>query len=178
MNLLITGGCGAIGRQLMRKLEKEGHDVYILDVKNHHNVPKFIVCDISDVACVRNIFNSLHFDGVIHLAAVSSVGKAEEDPKCAHRTNIIGTEIIATSISSTKKKPWLIFASSREVYGQKTLFPVTENDAVSPINIYGNTKCRGECILRRASLEFGLKAVSLRISNAYGGIPAHESPHF
>ena len=65
-------------------------------------------------------------------------------------------------------KPWFIFGSSREVYGEQQRLPVREDSEKKPINIYGISKYNCEQLVQNYSTEFQIKCIILRFSNVYG----------
>ncbi len=99
----------------------------------------------------------------MHLAAVSRVVEAEKNKHNCIETNFKGTKYIA---EATSENPdcWLIFASSREVYGEQKSFPVSENAELLPYNIYGFYKLEAERVVRKNVR----KNCVLRFSNVYG----------
>jgi nucleoside-diphosphate-sugar epimerase len=79
---------------------------------------------------------------------------------------------IIDAIYSLKRPPWLIFASSREVYGQPDTLPVTEDAQLRPLNVYGHSKVTGEQLIDSARC-MGLRASTVRLSNVYGNTDDH-----
>ena len=174
--ILITGGAGFIGSNLAEKLLKTGrYEISILDIKNNPtNLEKirekinYINGDIRKENLLDGVLKTGGFDGVIHLAAVSRVVWGENEPERCESTNIGGTNLLMQSISHLKDKPWVIFGSSREVYGEQSTLPVKESARKMPINIYGKTKLEGEKIVIQQSKNFNINAIILRFSNVYG----------
>ncbi|MGC8581679.1 MAG: NAD-dependent epimerase/dehydratase family protein [Thermoplasmata archaeon] len=175
--ILITGGAGFIGSSLVNELKKrKNYDVYVLDVKkdpeNLKNVIQkitYIYGDIRDRKLLNGLFLQHHFDGIIHLAAVSRVIWGEEDPEMCISTNIGGTKNLVEIVSETQRNmPWIIFGSSREVYGEPLTLPVSEDDPLNPINTYGKTKYEGEKIIEQYSKYYDIDSLVLRFSNVYG----------
>ena len=176
-NILITGGLGFIGFNLSKQLANLGYFVYILDLnerhkdyKNYHNI-KFIQSDINNYELLKELFDNIIFDGVIHLAAISRVVIAQNNPNECIRTNINGTIILLKALENSKtqhNKPWLIFGSSREVYGEPKNLPVTEDSKKKPINIYGESKLRGENLFNEFANNNKNNYLILRFSNVYG----------
>ena len=111
--------------------------------------------------------------GIIHLAAISRVVHAQNDPIKCWETNVRGTSHLLREALSFSKKPWVVFASSREVYGQQNSLPVHEDSGLKPMNVYGCAKVAGEmeCMYARS---LGLNVSVVRFSNVYGGIEDHE----
>lgn len=112
--------------------------------------------------------------GVIHLAAVSRVIWGERDPKRCLQNNVTGTRNIIEGVQSrSAPQPWLIFASSREVYGQSATLPVSERSPLRPMNHYARSKLAGERDVMQAR-DGGLRAAVLRLSTVYGSTSDHE----
>ncbi len=174
-NLLVTGGAGFIGSNLIRTLVGDGYDIYCLDhrqdvdnVKDVISDIKLIRGDVRDRKLLHDLFSKQRFDGVVHLAAVSRVVWGERDPDRCVDINVDGTRNLLDLLSQTQQKSWLIFGSSREVYGEQANFPVGEDASKVPINIYGETKLEGEDMVRRWAEQTDNQSVVLRFSNVYG----------
>jgi len=82
-------------------------------------------------------------------------------------TNVPGLRNVLRCIAASQRRPWLIFASSREVYGQPDQLPVTEDCPLQPINIYGQSKVEGEKLVG-AARDDGLRTAIVRLSNVFG----------
>ena len=111
-------------------------------------------------------------DGVIHLAAVSRVIWGERDPELCWATNVDGLRNVLDVAHRQPRKPWMIFASSREVYGQPSVLPASEETPREPVNVYGRSKVMGEELIEAARLD-GLRASVIRLSNVYGSTTDH-----
>ena len=175
MNILITGGAGFIGSNLVEKLIFKGYNPIILDIvrepnniKNLNDRFMYYQSDIRNKSNLENLFKEYKIDGIIHLAAVSRVIWGQENPNLCFDINTNGTRILFESLKKSNQKPWFIFGSSREVYGESSDLPVCESCKKIPINIYGETKIMGEHIVKEYTKELGLKSVILRFSNVYG----------
>ncbi len=183
--ILVTGALGFIGRTLLETLIEQNceAELYGIDIKpfpSNANALKqnihYEQLDIRNKELVQTYVQKHKFDGIIHLAAVSRVEDAENDKKNCIDTNYNGTRYIATA-ASENKNTWFIFGSSREVYGEQRVFPVSENADLLPLNIYGFYKLEGERIVK-ALFE---KYCVLRFSNVYGNtydIPKRVIPKF
>ncbi len=111
-------------------------------------------------------------DGVVHLAAISRVVWAQRDPGLARSVNVGPLNVILDAALARGKKPWVIFGSSREVYGDASVLPVSEDAAVNPMNVYARTKLAGEALVAVAR-DAGLTANVVRFSNVYGRASDH-----
>lgn len=165
--ILITGSRGLIGRALTRRLGEAGYEVVEFDVRLAERAR-----DILDVDALRTAANDV--DGVVHLAAVSRVIWGEQNPERCRRVNIAGTRNVLDAITRGREQlPWMIYASSREVYGEPVLFPVSEDAPLAPVNVYGQTKLAAERLVEVATLERGLRACIVRFSNVFGDTDDH-----
>lgn len=188
MALLITGGAGFIGSNLAIKLLGSGYDIVIVDRKESPrnlseilNSIKYLRYNIQDTKAIQQIIDSYKIQGVIHLAAVSRVIWGELNPEMCINVNINGTRSVLQAILRSKYKPWLIFGSSREVYGEPKALPVKEDFSKIPINIYGYTKLLGERLVEHYVSKHKINAITLRFSNVYGNekdIPDRVIPRF
>lgn len=174
--ILITGGIGFIGSSLAKKLQKK-YKIILFDIRNHNKTERlyleyenivFIQGDTNDTELLKSIFNKNKIVGVIHLAAVSRVVIAQNNPDECIRTNVEGTKSLLRAMENLIIKPWLIFGSSREVYGEPKLLPVKEDFEKKFVNIYGNTKIQGENLFTNFAKKHKISCVILRFANVYG----------
>lgn len=166
MRILITGGAGSIGTALRRGLERKGTEVVVLDSEGSGEGRG----DVRDDPSVRRALRGC--SGVIHLAAVSRVAWAEDDSGRCHSINVGGTRTVLGAACEAAHRPWVLFASSREVYGEPDRIPVSESTPIHPINAYGRSKADGESLVADA-VHGGLRASVVRLSNVYGGVQDH-----
>ncbi|GIO12910.1 hypothetical protein J19TS2_24650 [Cohnella xylanilytica] len=172
MKVLITGGYGFIGSTIAERFHKEGHDIYVIDDlstgrKEHLTVPhKAYLMDVADPSC-DEVFASVAFDVVIHLAAQVDVATSMREPVADTRTNVLGlVNILNCAAKHGVKK--LIFASSAAVYGNAERIPVKEEDAGQTQSVYGLNKWLGELYCGRWGDYYGLKTLCFRFANVYG----------
>ncbi|RME28504.1 MAG: NAD-dependent epimerase/dehydratase family protein [Deltaproteobacteria bacterium] len=164
--ILITGSEGLVGTALRRLLEARGLHVVGLDLLARNAEEG----DVRDAERVRTAVAGC--DGIVHLAAVSRVVWAERDPETCWSTNVGGLHNVVDAAMDRACPPWLVFASSREVYGQPESLPVTEDAPLRPVNVYGRSKVEGERIVGVARRN-GLRAAIVRLSNVYGSTSDH-----
>jgi nucleoside-diphosphate-sugar epimerase len=114
--------------------------------------------------------------GVINLAAVSRVMWCLENEADCQDVNVRGVDLVLKAMERFGGDPWLIQASSREVYGSARMFPVHESSPREAANVYGISKAKAEEVVERRirRLRWTLRgsklhAIALRLSNVYGG---------
>ena len=167
--VLVTGSEGLIGRALSGLLERRGYAVQRFDLRAGPEASGRL--DVLDAEALRGAVAGCA--GVVHLAAVSRVIHGERDPDLCWRTNVEGTRHVLEAAVQGPSRPWVLFASSREVYGQPRRLPAAEDAPLEPINVYGRSKLAAE----RAVLEArgaGLRTGVVRLSNVYGSTVDHE----
>jgi nucleoside-diphosphate-sugar epimerase len=168
MHILITGSKGLIGSELKKTLQSMGLDVIGIDKR--YPIDHTEHGDILNHSHLTSLTESIQ--GIIHLGAISRVIDGEKYPELCWKTNVEGTGNIIEMAKASLLKPWIIYASSREVYGQQKSLPVKESDTLSPVNLYGESKCKGEELILNASKN-GLVTAILRFSNVFGSVQDH-----
>ena len=175
-HILVTGGAGFIGSNMVDRLVKEGHDVTVLDnlsTGSENYLPKginFIKGDTANVEDVEKAF--VHpVDAVFHIAGCASTINSFNDPFSDVRANFHGGINVAMKCVE-HKVPRLLYASSMTVYGFVDTLPVTESQATTPVSYYGITKYASERFIHatglRKDIETKLNVTSFRMFNVYG----------
>lgn len=168
MTILVTGSEGLIGTEVCKYLQKKNMDIIRYDKKfpKEHRFHG----DILDKDKLKTAITSC--DGIIHLAAVSRVVWGEKDPDLCWKTNYEGTLNVIEGALLSPKKPWILYASSREVYGNPPVLPAKEDAPYNSINIYGESKIAAEKAILEARSK-GLNTAIVRYSNVYGSLHDH-----
>lgn len=170
--ILLTGGNGFIGKSFIKSYKNNFQFTIIdNDQEKPFDHPNTIRRSILDFEELSDDIGQV--DGIIHLASVSRVISAETNVSITWETNVLGTQKIIDFISHLKTKPWLIYGSSREVYGEPNKFPVDEYYPCNPINRYGISKLAAELIILNAANTFNFPCSILRFSNVYGNTFDH-----
>ncbi|MFH1504848.1 MAG: ADP-glyceromanno-heptose 6-epimerase [Candidatus Omnitrophota bacterium] len=174
MRVLVTGGAGFIGSNVVKILEDKGAKVFILDDFSHSSYKNLldtqaeIICaDILD----ENIYKKLpKIDAVIHEAAITDT-ILDDDTKMM-KVNFKGFKNVLSYCLS--KKIRLVYASSAGVYGSGTA-PMKENQKIVPHNIYAYSKYLCDCETQRIMKKKGAPIiVGLRYFNVYGPNEYHK----
>ena len=171
MKVLVTGGAGFIGSNLVVRLVGEGHGVRVLDdlcTGYRDNVPdgvELVVGDVSDETITRSAMDGVEI--VFHQAARRSVVGSVEQPLRTDTANVHGTlgVLEAARLAGVRR---VVSASSSSVYGGAAQLPTPESAPLTPRSPYAVSKLAGEHYCRVYTELHGLETVSLRYFNIYG----------
>ena len=153
MRVVITGGCGFLGRRVaLRLLERLEVDELVLFDNAPSALPlpedrrlKLVTGDIADLETVRGVV-APGTNSVFHLAAVVS-GEAEADTDLGYRVNLDGARAVLEACRALGTCPRLVFASSLAVYGGALPPAVGDDTALTPETCYGTQKAIGELLV-------------------------------
>ncbi|MGC8995526.1 MAG: NAD-dependent epimerase/dehydratase family protein [Thermoplasmata archaeon] len=165
MNILVTGGSGFIGRNIVRKLKEKGHYVITLDLKDKNSVSdEHIKGDVRNIKLMLKVTENT--DVIFHLAAVTSPPEFEDLLSEGFETNVIGTyNVMAAAVKNNVKR--IIIASSSSVYGNSKSVSVEDAIPENYLNFYPASKRINE-LTAKVFTNYGLETVSLRYFNTYG----------
>jgi len=172
MKVLVTGGAGFIGSNIVDQLVQEGHAVVVVDNlyrgrRDYVNKDSiFYEIDIRDDA-LHDVFRKEKPECVIHQAAQSDVSRGLKDPYFDGSVNILGTINVLECCKKTGVQK-IIYASSAAVYGNPEYLGIDEAHPIKPISFYGISKYVSEQYIRVYSELYGLKYTILRYANVYG----------
>ncbi len=183
MKLLVTGGAGFIGSNLIERLLKERHEVVCLDSLNDYYDPQIkknnirpflrekrfnlVKVDIRDKSTLEKVFEKYKFRKVIHLAAQAGVRPSLKNPNLYIDININGT-LNLLELSKEYKIKSFIFGSSSSVYGATKEIPFFEGSELKPISPYGVSKRTGELMCYTYNHLYNLPVTILRFFTVYG----------
>lgn len=189
MRLLITGGAGFIGSNLVRLAIDLGHQVLnvdaltyagnlasLADIQDHANY-RFQQLEITDADAVDDVIVGYQPDAVIHLAAESHVDRSIDGPGQFIQTNVIGTfNLLQSSLKhyrslavDTAKAFRFLHVSTDEVYGSLgETGQFTETTAYDPHSPYSASKAASDHLARAWADTYGLPVMVTNCSNNYG----------
>ena len=172
MRVLVTGGAGFIGSNLVHALISGGNAVAVVDdlstgsVANLHPAAHFRSLDILDPA-LAEVMAEFAPDAVVHLAAQTDVQRSIADPERDRAVNVDGTAAVARAAVAAGARR-VLSASSAAVYGDPESVPIPETAGKRPINPYGASKLAAESALAEALEGTGVDFACMRFANVYG----------
>jgi UDP-glucose 4-epimerase len=175
MRVLVTGGAGYIGSHMVNMLLKRSIPVVILDnfSSGHRDAVlggDLVEGDLADRGLLEKLFETTHFDCVIHFASCIQVAESVQRPDKYYRNNFCNTLNLVEAMAKHKVHNF-VFSSSAAVYGEPERVPIDENHLRSPVNPYGVSKLMVERMMLDFDHAYGLKSASLRYFNAAGADP-------
>jgi len=166
--ILVTGGLGFIGSNLVSELRKRGHQVWTCDLY-HSNEPSNIRCDVREFRQIEKVIETIDPDYVYHLAAEYGRWNGEDYYERLWLTNAVGTKNIIRLQEKERFK--LIYFSSAEVYGDYDGVmseDVMDRVPIKQMNDYAMTKWVGELQVLNSAAMFNTETVRVRPVNVYG----------
>ena len=191
--ILVTGGAGFIGSNLIKRLFVDTSGATIINIDNLNNYYdvalkeyrlqeleaaansqlsivnyQFIKGDIADKATIDGLFDEYHFDVVVNLAAQAGVRYSITNPDAYIQSNLIGFYNI---LEACRNHPveHLVYASSSSVYGGNKKVPFSTDDRVdNPVSLYAATKKSNELMAHCYSKLYDIPTTGLRFFTVYG----------
>jgi UDP-glucuronate 4-epimerase len=184
MRVLITGGAGFIAYHLATALIGRHAEVSLLDNFNNFYDPEIKRCNVRDLQAqgrvplhtvdildrerLRQVFEEVRPDTVVHLAAWAGVRPSLEKPDLYSAVNVTGT-VNLLEMAKDFSTRCFVFGSSSSVYGGNTKVPFSEEDAVDhPVSPYAATKRAGELLCHTYAHNFSMHITCLRFFTVYG----------
>ncbi len=176
MKILITGGAGFIGSEMVRRLANESESVTVVDSLTYagnleslsqvKNQIRFEKIDIRDMHKLESLFAKESFDKVVNFAAETHVDNSISDPKIFLETNILGTFNL---LELARKYDFrLLQVSTDEVYGSIPTGQFIESDKLDPSSPYSASKASAELLMQAYIKTYSIQALGVRCSNNYG----------
>jgi len=166
--VLVTGGHGFIGSNLLKELERRGYDTWACDLV-HCEMEKYRRCDVSKYRQLEHLFEENNFDYVYHAAAEYGRWNGEDYYENLWLTNAVGTKNLLRL--QEKKNFRMIFFGSAEVYGDYDGImseDVMDKVPIKQMNDYAIAKWVNELQILNSAAMFGTETVRVRLFNVYG----------
>lgn len=176
MHVLVTGGAGYVGSNVVHALREAGHRVTVLDdLSSGHRAAVPAEATLLEGGCgdpraLAEVAAAGVPDGIMHMAARCSVGESMEHPRRYYRTNVRDSLLLMDWAVDTGVG-WFLHSSTCAVYGIPGDQPMDESLCERPINAYGASKATVDQALRYYEAAYRLRAISLRYFNAAGAQP-------
>jgi UDP-glucuronate 4-epimerase len=184
--ILVTGGFGLIGSNLVRRLSAEGKKVLLLDKNVDAESDFFAGCeninfesvDITNTFQLASLFAKYKFSAIVHSAANLNGMWCKENPVDAVGINTIGT-LNLLEMARIYQIEKFLYVGSGSVFGtQTTTDPILESTIATPMNTYASTKRMSEELVHCYRANYGIQGVNLRVSWVFGPTPELREPRW
>ena len=171
MRILVTGGAGFVGSNVVDALVARGDEVIVLDdlsTGDRANLAssraELVVADIADREATLQALRGHRFDAVAHLASKTKVGQSVEQPELYRRVIVDGTANVLEAAAVAGASRFVNFSSGGVIYGETSGPCAHEGIPIAPVSPYGACKAAAEELVDRS----GMPALTLRPANIYG----------
>ena len=172
MRVVVTGIGGFAGPWVAQALRERGHEVVGLG-RDPARMPAGVTghrVDVGSRAALEDALRRVAPDGVVHLAAISSVPEADAHPEAAYRVNVGGTVAMLEAVRAAAPRARVVWVGSSDAYGavERTELPVTEEARFRPVSIYGATKAAADVLAAQWGRTYDLDLIRVRPFNHTG----------
>jgi UDP-glucose 4-epimerase len=180
MRVLVTGGAGFIGSNIVAELIRQRHTARVLDnfstgrrenLRDHVDQVELVEGDLRSYHTVREAVDGIEV--VLHQAALPSVPRSVRDPITSNDVNVVGTLNLLHAAKNAGVRR-VVYASSSSVYGDTPELPKHEGMVPNPLSPYAVSKLAAENYCRVFARIYGLETVCLRYFNVFG---PQQDPH-
>lgn len=165
-HVLVTGGAGFIGGSVVARLTRAGARVRVVDRRSPSADAEAILGDLRDPETVERAVTA-GLDGIVHLAARTSVLESVAQPQQTTEQNVAVTAALLERARQVGV-PRFFLASTNAVTGDVGTRTITEDIALRPLTPYGATKAACEMLLSGYGAAYGMQTCALRLTNVYG----------
>lgn len=177
-DILVVGGAGYIGSQMVKRLAQAGYRAVVLDDlsggrREAAGSARLIVADLGDRGALDALMQSFDFSAVMHFASFIQVGESVVQPAKYYHNNV-GNTVQLLDAMVRHGIECFIFSSTAAIFGEPEYVPIDEKHPKAPINPYGLSKLMVEQMLGDFGRAYGLRSSCLRYFNAAGADPDGE----
>jgi UDP-glucose 4-epimerase len=183
LRVLVTGGAGFVGSNLVRALLAAGHSVRVIDnlaTGRRANLDEvagsieWMEGSVADIGDARRAVAGIEV--ILHQAAIPSVSRSLRDPVASNAANVAGTLTLLTAAQAAGVRR-LVYAGSSSAYGNTPELPKVETMPPNPRSPYAVSKLAGELYCRVFASLFPIETVCLRYFNVFGPRQDPNSPY-
>ncbi|HKQ07546.1 MAG TPA: NAD-dependent epimerase/dehydratase family protein [Blastocatellia bacterium] len=180
--IVVTGGAGFVGSNIVRRLLREGARVVVLDdfyTGTLENLPgdaadmEIVRGTVTDYEMVRDVVRGA---AIVFHEAARNIIVSTRNPREDYEVNIGGTLNVLLAARETKV-PRTVYASSASVYGNPRYLPINEDDATNMLSPYAVSKFAGENYCKAFYESYGLSVAAVRYSNVFGTQQRPDNPY-
>ena len=174
--VLITGGCGFVGRWVCRALRGAEVDLHILDLAPSSHLEEkhtFHRSDLRDLKATGELLGNLRPAAIIHLAGQPGVPSSHENPVGAYEANVLATFNLLEACRMQGGVESIVAVSSNHVYGDQHKMPTREDAPLNGTGMYAASKLAGDVLARAYGKTYGVPVGIARMTNSYGGDDHH-----
>ncbi|MGC9319991.1 MAG: NAD-dependent epimerase/dehydratase family protein [Armatimonadota bacterium] len=180
MRILVTGGAGFIGSNIVDRYIADGHQVSVVDNlatgrrSNLNPDAAFHEVSITDAEALAEVMAAEQPEVVNHHAAQMDVRRSVIEPQFDAETNIIGTLNVIETARGAGARKFVFSSSGGAIYGDADAIPTGEGAPLQPVSHYGASKLAGEVYFQLYGRLYGCDYTILRYANVYG---PRQNPH-
>lgn len=168
MRILVMGGNGFVGKNLIKELNEFGHEIICYDLSEYNGEGSCIsvIGGMEEFDKIREIMKGV--DVVYHLISTTTPKSSVENPEYCISSNVVGTLKLLEICKSNNIKHIIFTSSGGTVYGKNITNPIDENHATDPVCTYGISKLAIEKLLHMYFELYGINYTIFRLANPYG----------
>ena len=180
MNILVTGGAGFIGSNIVNEYIQSGHQVSVIDNLHHgfkrnlNSKAVFYRADICDLKAMRRIITKVKPAVINHHAAIAEVIVSIRNPLPTMAVNVQGTINLLQVGGEVGMKKFIFASTGGAIYGDAKHLPTTEAEPTLPVSPYGLSKLLAEECITYYSRMYGFNYLIFRYPNVFG---YRQDPH-
>ena len=174
--VLVTGGCGFVGRWLCRALHAAEVELHILDLApSTHLEAKhtFHRTDMRDLEATGRLLAEVRPAAIVHLAGQPGVGSSHDNPLGAYEANVLATFNLLEACRRQGDVEAIVAVSSNHVYGHQHKRPTPEDAPLNGDGMYAASKLAGDVLTRAYGKTYNVPVGIARMTNSYGGDDHH-----